>query len=117
MIHAMPRTTSAIALSVLGLFLLTARPAQAAPPEKIAINQARFAQLDPADQQRVLAVKDRLEAIAAVDRSTLTRAEKRELRAEARAARAEADALNRDGTVIYLSTGAIIIILLLIILL
>ncbi|MBS1581322.1 MAG: hypothetical protein JST66_03885 [Bacteroidetes bacterium] len=113
----MSRIPSMIAVSAMGLFLLTARPAQAAPPEKIAINEARFAQLDPADQQRVLAVKERLEAIAAVDRSTLTRAEKRELRAEARAARAEADALNRGGTVIYLSTGAIILILLLIILL
>lgn len=93
-------------------------PANATTPDKeIAIDAANFAKLDEADQQRVLEIKERLEAIADLDRSSLTKEERKALRAEVNGLRDEAREFNRGGTVIYLSTGAIILILLLIILL
>ncbi|WNM18048.1 hypothetical protein [Flavobacterium capsici] len=57
---------------------------------------------------------DRLEEIKEMDKSEMTRAEKKELRKEVRAIKAE---LRSTGNGLYISAGAIIIILLLIILL
>lgn len=65
----------------------------------------------PADVQLLL---DRLEAIKAIDKSDLNSAERKELRAEVREIKST---LRAAGNGLYISTGAIIIILLLIIIL
>lgn len=57
---------------------------------------------------------DRLEEIKAMDKSDMTRAEKKELRKEVKAIKAD---LKSTGNGVYLSVGAIIIIILLLILL
>lgn len=80
------------------------------------INEANFAKLNTQEQQRVLEIGARWDAIANMDRSDLSRADRKELRAEVKALRAEAKTFDRDGTTIYLSTAAIIIIILLLIL-
>lgn len=59
-------------------------------------------------------LKNRLEEIKAMDRSNMTRAERKALRKEVKAIKAELAATNNG---IYLSVGAIIIIILLLILL
>jgi len=63
----------------------------------------------------VQAMYDRLEEIKKMDKSELTRAEKKELRKEVRAIKADLKASGNGG--VYLSVGAIIIIILLLILL
>lgn len=101
-------------------FMAMAAPAVAAGPVKdVSINEANLAKLAQEDQVRALEIRDRLEAITAMDRSTMDRAEKQAARAEVRALKAEADALAQraGGTVIYLSTAGIIIIILLLIIL
>jgi hypothetical protein len=110
------------ALPVIALAMLsvgTFQNAVAESPREVRINEERFRKLDPAQQERVLFIVHRTEEIAAMDRTTLTKAERKELREEIRALRNEAQAINAaaGGTVIYISTGLIIIILLLIILL
>jgi len=65
----------------------------------------------PADVQILL---DRLEAIKAMDKSELKSSERKELRAEVREIKST---LRAAGNGLYISTGAIIIILLLIIIL
>lgn len=72
-----------------------------------------------ADQQRVLYIADRLEAISNMDRSDLTREDRKALREEVNGLKNEASTYNADGggTVIHISSGLLIIILLLIILL
>jgi hypothetical protein len=87
------------------------------PANKIHIDQDNLAKLSPADQERVLCIVERLETITAMDRSTLTREERKALRIETRELKREADLFNRDGTVVYISAGTLIIILLLILIL
>lgn len=87
------------------------------PASKIHIDQENLAKLSLADQDRVLCIAERLETITAMDRSTITREERKALREETRELKREADLFNRDGTVIYFSAGTIIIILLLILIL
>ena len=65
----------------------------------------------PAEVQMKL---DRLEEIKEMDKSDMSRAEKKELRAEVKEIKA---ALKSTGNGVYLSVGAIIIIILLLILL
>jgi hypothetical protein len=65
----------------------------------------------PAEVQKML---DRLEEIKEIDKSSLTRIEKKELRKEVREIKAT---LRSSGNGVYLSVGAIIIIILLLILL
>jgi hypothetical protein len=65
----------------------------------------------PAEVQKML---DRLDEIKEIDKSTLTRVEKKELRKEVREIKAT---LKASGNGVYLSVGAIIIIILLLILL
>ncbi len=98
---------------------VVATPATAAGPRKVTVDQERLARLPAADQERVLYIADRLEAISNIDRSDLTRQEREALREEVKGLKNEANAYNADGggTVIYISSGLIIIILLLIILL
>ena len=73
----------------------------------IAINEKAV----PAEVQLML---NRLDEIKAMDKSTLTRVEKKELRAEVRTIK---NTLRSSGNGVYLSVGAIIIIILLLILL
>lgn len=106
---------------VLAALLATAPIAvvRAGGPERhVRIDQENFERLSCDDQERVLAIADRLEEITQIDRSTLTKEERVALRTETRALKNEADAYNRaGGTVVYISTGGIIIILLLILIL
>jgi len=67
-----------------------------------------------AEQQiQLKQITDRVQEIRAMDKSQLTKAEKKELRKELRGLKKQANAL---GGGIYLSVGAIIIIILLLIL-
>ncbi|AWI27303.1 hypothetical protein HYN49_12530 [Flavobacterium pallidum] len=63
---------------------------------------------------RVKVLLDRLEEIKAMDKSDMSRAERKALRKEVRAIKSE---LRSTGGGVYLSVGAIIIIILLLILL
>ena len=108
------------AIIAISCALTTATPASALPRggREVRIDQENFAKLEPHEQERVLAIKDRLEELMAVDRSAIDPAERAELRAEWKALKHEMNAYNAaGGTVIYISSAAIIIILLLIILL
>ena len=69
--------------------------------------------VDPEVPERVKTLLSRVDEIRAMDKSTLTRAERKELRKELRAINTE---LKSTGNGIYLSVGAIIIIILLLIL-
>lgn len=68
----------------------------------------------PVESAEVQALKSRIKEIKAMDKSTLSRTEKKELRQELRGMNS-AVAANNNG--IYLSIGAIVIIILLLILL
>ncbi|HEY0978042.1 MAG TPA: hypothetical protein VGE21_11295 [Flavobacteriales bacterium] len=107
--------TLAIAASLLTLQNVSAATGE--NDKKIRIDQENFNKLAPADQERVLYIVDRLETIAATDRSELTRDERKALRTEVKSLKQEAEAYNRGGTTIYLSTAGIIIIILLLIIL
>jgi hypothetical protein len=74
------------------------------PAEKIA----------PAESPEMQALKNRIQEIKAMDKSTLSRAQKKDLRQELRGMSSAASGNNRG---IYLSIGAIVIIILLLILL
>src|SRR6185295_8561345 len=93
--------------------------ASASDEKKVRIDREQLSKLSPADQERALLIADRLETIGTIDRSALSSDERKALRREGRDLKREVEALNATagGTVIYISTGLIIIILLLIILL
>lgn len=113
----MKTATPKTLLLALATATLFSAPAFASEPKpEFRINEENFAKLDAAQQQRVLEIGARWEAISNIDRSDLDRMDRKELRAEVKALKAEAKTFNRDGTVIYLSTAAIIIIILLLIL-
>lgn len=88
------------------------------PEDPVRINYENLAKLSPADQERALEVACRLETISTMDRSTLTRAERKALRVETRELKREVTVLNKSGggTVLYISASTIIIILLIILL-
>lgn len=93
----------------------TARTAQAVDPTgPIRINQENLAKLSPAEQARVLAIADRLEAITEMDRTQLTREERSALRTETRQLKGEAAAFNDRGPVLYISAVTLLIILLIV---
>jgi Skp family chaperone for outer membrane proteins len=81
------------------------------PPKTEAANTPNN---DAESAARAEVLKNRLEEIKAMDKSEMTRSEKKALRKEVKAIKAEL-AANNNG--IYLSVGAIIIIILLLILL
>ncbi len=115
----MQRRITALSLALTCATLLNAAPVDStsAPDGKVTIDSARFEAL-PADQQeRVTYIVDRLNTLAATDVRTMERSERKALRSEVKALEREARDLNRGGTVIYLSTGAIILILILLIIL
>ena len=99
-----------------GQFTLAARATE--PEKPVRIDQENLAKLSPADQMRALEVAGRLEAIASLDRSALTPAERKALRMETRELKREVSALNKagSGTVIYISAATVIIILLVLLL-
>ena len=99
-----------------GLFMFAARATE--PEKPIWIDQENLAKLGPADQEHALELACRLETIATLDRSTLTRAERKALRVETRELKRQVSVLNEQGsgTVIYISAATIIIILLVLLL-
>jgi len=114
------KTLSTISLiaTVGALMTTTSASAIDLPTREVRINEERLAELPLVEQQRVLEIKDRLEAIIATDRSTLDHNSRAELRSEWKELKSEMKEYNRNGSVVYISTaGLIIIILLLIILL
>lgn len=113
------RTTNILATSAACIALLLATPANALdrPVREVRINAENLAKLPPEQQQRVLEIKNRLEELMAVDRTAIDPSDRAAMRSELKALKREMKAHNRDGTVIYLSTAGIIIILLILIIL
>jgi hypothetical protein len=68
-------------------------------------------------EREINVLKIRIEAIKAIDKTTLTRDEKQELRSELREMRRDLKQKTQASSGVYISTGLIIVILLLIILL
>ncbi|MEO5585359.1 MAG: hypothetical protein ABIQ75_07890 [Flavobacteriales bacterium] len=102
-------------LAIAASTLLAAPTFAKEPRSQFRIDSANFEKLNAQEQERVIQIGERWDAIANMDRSDMTKAERQELRTEVNAMKAEARTFNRNGTVIYLSTGAIIIIILLLI--
>ncbi|MBL0045298.1 MAG: hypothetical protein IPP33_13180 [Flavobacteriales bacterium] len=96
--------------------VLSINTLQASAPREVIVDQVALSSLPVEQQSRVLDLQCRLETLLATDKSPLGREERQALRTDYRAMKEEMNAINRDGTVIYLSTGAIIIIILLLIL-
>lgn len=71
-------------------------------------------QLTEQQQAQVQEIQRRVEEIRSMDKSDLTRQERKELRTELREMKQQANAISGGG--VYLSVGAIIIIILLLIL-
>ncbi len=114
------RTQRSIPHTLLALaFAFSIGQAQAAPfgEPQVIVDQAKLNTMSAEDQAAVLRIQDRLEAILATDRSTLSSEQRKELRAEYKGLKQEMKYYNAGGTVIYLSTAGIIIILLLLIIL
>lgn len=100
-------------LAFLMLCLVFAGPAQAVTIDPNPKTE-KPAELTPEQMARLEAIKNRAEEIKAMDKSNLTKAERKALRQELKGMKKEAKAI-RGG--VYLSVGAIIIIILLLILL
>lgn len=98
--------------ALLSLSTVTAKASGVESKEAIV---ARVATMTAAQKEaNVNAIKLRVEEIRNMDMSTLSRAERKELRSELRAMKFEANESSSGG--IYLSLGAIIIVILLLIL-
>lgn len=93
------------AVIMLGLSVSTAVAADKAPAKELTAQQ----------QAQLQQIQQRVEEIKAMDKSNLTREERKELRSELKAMKKQANAVTGGG--VYLSVGAIIIIILLLILL
>lgn len=90
-------------------------PSNAASFSTPAINPSSTTnELTPEQQARIAAIEKRVSEIKALDKSSLTRADRKALKKELRDMKKEAKAI-RGG--VYLSVGAIIIIILLLIIL
>ncbi len=96
------------------LFMLSFVPATVTAatkgPEKVTI-----AAESAAETAEAKALVSRLEEIKAMDMSAVTSVEKRQLRKELRSIKARLNEM--DGSVVYISAGALILIILLVILL
>ena len=103
------------------LSMSAAMPAMAIghPSKEIKINEKHLSNLAPEQQQEVLVLKGRLEALIATDRSTMTSEERTALRTEWKELKNEMREHNAaaGGQAIYISTAGIIIIILLLIIL
>ncbi|SNS59151.1 hypothetical protein SAMN06295967_11378 [Belliella buryatensis] len=95
-------------LSVMFLFTAFAPAAMAKDVKK------EKSELTAEEQLRLEEINNRVEEIKALDFADMTKAERREVKSELKEMRAEAKAM---GNGVYLSVGAIIIILLILILL
>jgi hypothetical protein len=113
------RTSTILSLAFAAATLCIAPAASAGtlPAREVRINTERLARLPAAEQQRVLEIKDRLDELIAMDRSALDAAQRAELRSEWKGLKGEMKHFNRSGSVVYISTGALIIIILLLIIL
>lgn len=116
-IPAIAALSCALAMSVPVAARPGGEPALPTGRREVRIDQENFAKLSPEQQEGVLMLKERMEALMVIDRSTLDRSERAELRSEWKVLKHEMNAYNGGGTVIYLSTAGIIIILLLLIIL
>lgn len=84
----------------------------------VVIEQKRFELLSATDQQTVLDLQQRMESLLATDRSELSSQERSALRSEFKEMKSEMKSINAaNGSVIYISTAGIIIIVLLLIIL
>lgn len=107
-----------IVVASASLFIVAPASAAAPPREReVRINTETLMKLPEADQDRVLEIKDRLEVLMATDRSAITAEQRDELRTEWKDLKREMKQYNRNGNVIYISTGGLIIIILLLIIL
>lgn len=105
------------------LFVLSSFSAKAidlpfADKPSIEINQEAFEQLDDATQQQVLVLTARLSEIYDMDRSELTKSERKAIKKELSQIKKDIEEINETshgGHVVYLSTGGLIILILLLI--
>ena len=114
----MRTTRNIVALLLTCSALLTTSPSTASTGtgREVRINTENFDKLSAQEQQRVLEIKGRLEVILATDRSTLDRAQRDAMRTEWKNLRSEMRDNGWHGSVIYISTAGLIIIILLLIL-
>ena len=112
-------TARTILLSLAIATMGVSQSAVAASPKKVTVDQERLALLPLADQQRVLCIADRLEAITNTDRTDLTRQERKALRSELNGLKTEVSSYNEaaGGAVVYISGLSIILIIILLIIL
>ncbi|MGI8599122.1 MAG: hypothetical protein ACR2KB_07690 [Chitinophagaceae bacterium] len=96
-------------------FLFALTTSTAAASNAIAVNNPEKVELTAEQQARIDALKRRVVEIKGIDRSKLTKQERKDLRAELKEMNNEAKAIQGRG--VYLSVGAIIIVILLLILL
>lgn len=83
-------------------------------PSRAGSNPAGTTSTTPVENPQAQALLSRLEEIKAIDKTELTSSEKKELRKEVKSIKKELKTMNQG---VYLSVGAIIIIVLLLILL
>jgi hypothetical protein len=111
----MRNTIATAALASSAFILAPDANAGILPTREVRINAERLAALPPEEQERVLEIHDRLQELLATDRSSLEKAQRNELRSEWKELKSEMQHYNRNGNVVYISTGALIIIILLLI--
>ena len=99
----------------LTLLLAVTTTINAAPLAKKAIEEKVMAMTAEQKEARIAEMKQRVEQIKAMDKSQLSKADRKALRQELRNMNKEARAISSGG--IYISLGALIIIVLLLILL
>lgn len=99
----------------LTLLLSVTTTLNAAPLAKKAIEEKVMAMTAEQKETRIAEMKQRVEQIKAMDKSQLSKADRKALRQELRNMNKEARAISSGG--IYISLGALIIIVLLLILL
>lgn len=80
----------------------------------LAANLKNVTDPQPKYSPEVQRIVDRVNELKEIDRSTLTKAERKDLKNEVRELKDEANAANGNG--VYLSVGAIIVVILLLIL-
>ncbi|HLX90682.1 MAG TPA: hypothetical protein VKR32_03310 [Puia sp.] len=109
-------TTLTLALTVTGLNAIAAPNIHSDRGDKTQTVKERVAKMTPEQKDaRMAEIKVRINEIRDMDKSQLTKVERKELRHELRDMKKEAKQL--DPTVIYISGGTVLLIVLLIILL
>jgi len=103
------RTRNILSAAAIAIAMAIAVPARANDPVS---DPSQPANTSKTDEIRAQQLRQRLEEIRAMDKSTLTKAEKKELRKEVKEIKKQA----RELRGVYISIGALIIIILLLIL-